>query len=340
LSGERDIEEDLGDFEAKENIFAGYGMVEFQLGSKARLLPGVRVEYTDLDYTGRELVFDEEGDLASVDPTSGKRNYTDALPMVHFLYNLPSDVNLRAAFTRTLSRPNHYDIVPYQLILQEDNEIERGNPNLVPTKSWNFDLLAEKFFENVGIASGGIFYKNMKNNIFTSRFEEEREGDTWEITQPENLKKADLFGVEAAFQNTLLFLPSPLDGIGLYANYTYAWSEADLPGRTGRLPGQAEHVSNFALFYEKYGFSGKIAWNYHNDYLFEVGLDPSEDLFIDRHLQLDLTLSQRLSDNFRVFAEFINLTNEPYRVFQEKKSQPIQVEYYSWWATFGVKMNF
>jgi TonB-dependent receptor len=340
LEGEKDIEEDLGDYEAEEDILAGYGLIEFNLSPRAQLLPGVRIEHTDMDYTGRELIIDEEGDIASISPVEGKNKYTDALPMIHFKYRLSNNSNLRAAFTRTLSRPNHVDIVPTQLLNQEDREIERGNPLLKPTRSWNFDLMGEHYFQSVGVLSAGIFYKKMKDHIFITVTEEEREGEEYEVTSPQNLETAELFGFESAFQNQFHFLPGVLSGIGVYANYTYVWSDANLPGRQGRLPGQAKNIYNIALFYEKYGFSGRLSWNFHDDYLAEVADDPLEDVFIDRHLQMDLLVSQRITRNVSVFAEFINLSNEPLRAYEGQKDRPIQEEYYSWWGTFGMKFNF
>jgi TonB-dependent receptor len=343
LPGEKNLEEDLADYEAKENTFAGYGMVELDFSERTHFLTGLRYEYVDVDYTSRELVFDEEGDLVSVAPVEGTNSYSQLLPMVHLRYELTPDANLRAAFTRSFSRPNFSDVVPFQLILEEDREIERGNPDLKPTTSWNLDLLGEKYFTTVGIVSGGIFYKSMEDQIFTTRVVEDIDGEIFEITQPDNLPSADILGFEGAFQNALRFLPSPLDGVGIYANYTYTTSSADLPGRENTdnsLPGQAENVGNFAVAYEKYGFSGRITWNYHSEYLFEVGDGPETDTFIDSHLQLDLSLSQHLGGGFRVFAEIINLTDEPYRVYEGTPDRPIQEEYYSWWGTFGVKWDF
>ncbi|MCG8605536.1 hypothetical protein MJD09_11125 [bacterium] len=58
-------------------------------------------------------------------------------------------------------------------------------------------------------------------------------------------------------QQQLKFLPSLLDGLGIYANYTYTSLETTLPdGRKADLAGQAENVLNTALSYEKSFFSG------------------------------------------------------------------------------------
>jgi hypothetical protein len=40
------------------------------------------------------------------------------------------------------------------------------------------------------------------------------------------------------------------------------------------------------------------------------------------------------------FADFLNLTNAPLRYYEGVTTRPIQEEYYRWWASFGVRMNF
>ncbi len=79
---------------------------------------------------------------------------------------------MRAAYTRTLARPNYYDLVPYQIVFREDDEIERGNPALKPTTSNNLDLLAEHYFHSVGVVSGGVFYKRLNDYIYPFVFDE------------------------------------------------------------------------------------------------------------------------------------------------------------------------
>lgn len=338
---EKDLEEDLADFVAKEKISAGYAMAELMLGERFMLLPGFRFEHTNTDYRASQIVFDDGGDFAGLSPVTGRNNYNFFMPALHARYQFAKDTNLRAAITRTMSRPNFVDVVPFQLIIEEDSEIERGNPNLSPTKSTNFDLLFEHYFQTVGIASAGFFYKRITDNIFISRFDEDRNGDTFEITQPVNGERANLWGFEFAFSNQLRFLPKPFDGFGVYANYTFTDSEALIAGRSdGPMPGQAKHSGNFAAFYEKFGFSGRVSLNYHGRYIEEVGEDPASDLLFDSHAQWDLSLSQRLTRWLRVYVDVLNLTNEPFRRFEGFKNRPVQEEYYRWWLTAGVKIDF
>ena len=342
FESEFDHESDAEDFEARENVTAAYAMAQLTFG-QLFVLPGVRWERTTLDYTGYRVTFDEDGDYAGTDPVTGTDDYSQVLPMVHLRWSPVRNVNLRAALTRSLARPNYYDLVPYQLINDEDREIVRGNPGLGPTTSWNVDLSAERYFDSIGILSAGVFRKSLRDYIYLFRVEEERDGSTFDVIQPLNGEEATVTGLELAVQRQLTFLPSPLDGVGVYANYTFTDSEAVFPGREGvaaSLPGQSRHVGNAALSYEKFGFSGRVAVNFHGKYIDQVGEDPAEDVYYDDHVQLDLSLSQRVTGKVRLFADLVNLTNEPLRYYVGVPDRPVQEEYYRWWASFGVKVNF
>ena len=248
-------------------------MAEFFVGNRFMLLPGVRYERTRVDYLGYDVLYDDGGNYASTRPVSGSDASGFFLPGLHARYALTEATNLRADFTRTLARPNYYDLVPYQLVFQEDAEIARGNSTLKPTVSNNVDVLLERYFESVGVLSGGVFYKRLTDYIFPFRFQEANFGDLYEVTQPRNGDAASLWGMELAFQNRFAFLPAPLDGLGLYGNYTWTDSSARFPDRDedSTLPGQSAHVGNVALWYEKAGFSARSAWNFHGRYVDAVG---------------------------------------------------------------------
>jgi TonB-dependent receptor len=272
---------------------------------------------------------------------SGSNDSGHVLPNVHLRYQFDDRSNLRAAVTRTLGRPNYEDVVPRSLIVREDNEIERGNANLDPTTAWNLDLMYERFFTTVGVVSAGVFYKDLQDYIFVSTFEEIRDGDVWEITQPLNGDNATLWGVELAYQNQFRRAPGLLSGFGIYLNYTWTDSEATIPGRDGDspLPGQPEEVGNIAISYEKGFFSGILSYNIQGEWLEEVGGDPGEDEWVDEHSQLDFQAQFRLSGQFTIYAQVYNLTDEPYRRYLGTADQPLQEEYYSWWGLLGVKFS-
>jgi TonB-dependent receptor len=333
---EADPEEDLADYDAQEDTIAGYALGELRLGDHLTTLFGVRYENTDADYLAYRLTFDEDGDFAGIEPTTGSQSTGELLPSVHLRWAMSEKSNLRAAVTRSLARPNFFDLAPYELVLEEDGEIERGNPSLELTTAWNFDLLYERYLEPLGVVSAGFFHKKIENGIFPFRFEEERDGEDFDVLQPRNGGDAELSGLELAWQNQFA------SGFGIYFNYTFTDSEVELLEREDkpRLPGQAESVGNFALAYEKSGFSARLSFNYHGEYLIEVGEEEGEDLFVKERLQIDLAASWQVARRWRLFLELVNIGDEPYEVYEGTPDQPIQVEQYSWWATLGMKLDF
>jgi TonB-dependent receptor len=337
---EKDLESDLNDFNASEDTLAAYGMVELLFGGKTTLLGGVRVEDTTTDYVAYEFVVDEEGDPVGVSPVTGEKSYTEWLPQFHLIYRLDEKSNLRAAVTRTLARPNFEDIAPWRFVNREDDEIELGNPDLDVTTAWNADLMYERYLDPIGIISAGVFYKDLTDNIFIFNFDEEIDGTEFEVTQPMNGEDATLWGVELAYQNNFTNAAGFWGGFGVYLNYTYVDSEAKYPDReTTRLQGQSEHTGNVALVYEKYGFSGRLSYNFNGKNIDEVGGEAAEDLWVDDHAQLDFLGRIQVSKKISLVLELINLTDEPYRVYEGTSDRPRQEEYYSWWGVLGLRFD-
>lgn len=335
-------EENLADFDATERTVAAYGMADLAVGARMTLVPGIRVETTRIDYTGFDLRVDEET-LTTPGQVRRAREETKVFPGLHWRYAVTPSSNLRVAATRSMARPDYADLVPFQLTLTQDNEIRRGNPDLRSTTSWNYDLMIEHYFDSVGVLSAGVFYKDLTDYIFsfTTR---ERRGDTlFDVIEPRNSDAASVRGFEVAIQNQLRTLPAPFDGLGLYANYTFTDSATVLPGResTGqRLPGQASHLGNAAIWYEKGGFSARTSVNVRDTLVFRVGRDPAHDVYLDGHYQIDLSISQVVTDNIRLFVDVLNLTDQPLRFYEGSRDRPTEEQYSSWWASFGIRLNF
>ncbi|MCK5074780.1 MAG: TonB-dependent receptor, partial [Calditrichia bacterium] len=341
LEGEINQEDtDAASYDADENIYAYYGMTTVNIG-KLMLLGGVRHEFTNTKYNGNTVDYDTSGDYQSTTAVSSEDNYSHFLPMLHLRYAFTPQSNIRAAFTSGIARANYEDLVPYQINFPEDDEMVLGNPDLIPTSAYSFDLLAEHYLRGIGVISGGFFYKSMEDIIYLSVFDVEGGPyDGWEAEQPVNGGSATLYGFEANWQQQMTFLPGFWSGFGLYANYTYTKSEAEIVGRDKMaLPGQAGDVANFAVSYEKYGFQGRLSVKYHGDYIDEVADDVEEDIIYHSHTQWDFTASQRITKNLRAYANIVNINNEPLQFYMGKSNRPVQREFYSWWMQAGLKWS-
>ncbi|RYF22866.1 MAG: TonB-dependent receptor [Flavobacteriales bacterium] len=347
-------------YNAKENIYAGYLRWDQDINDKLSVIAGLRLEHTKIDYTGN--IIEDEEDLTGT--RSSKNSYTNILPSLTLKYQANDDLVFRGAFTTALARPNYYALTPFVGIIAGDEEISAGNPNLDATYAYNFDLMAEQYFKSVGLISGGVFYKKLNNFIYnyadraytTSKFANDfpdltnpiPAGEQWAFAQNRNGESVNVYGFELAAQRQLDFLPGKfLRGFGVYANYTFTKSKAkgitnsDGELRDGAtLPGTAPHMLNASLSWENSRFSARLSANYTAAYIDELGGDAFGDVFYDKQFFLDANAAIKISKVARFFAEATNLTNQPLRYYQGVVNQTKQMEYYRPRYNLGVKFDF
>jgi TonB-dependent receptor len=165
-----------------------------------------------------------------------------------------------------------------------------------------------------------------------------------------NGKTAKIVGLEATWQQQFTFLPSPFDGLGLYANATLNSSRTDYgaarPNENVPFSRQSKRISNLAISYEKYNFFLRVSLNYRSPYIEEggFGTSPATDTYVDDHSQIDLSVNYRLTQNFTIYAEVLNLTEEPYILRWGSGGAPGSLlrksEFYKYTADFGVRYRY
>lgn len=358
------------DYTAHEYIYAAYAMVQHDF-NKLMLLGGLRYERTDVDYSAYRIKVNDNQWFDTINELNDKRTHEFFLPQAQVKYSFNDNLNLRAAVTYTFSRPSFDDVIPFRY--EERDEIKYGNPDLEYPTSINYDLLVENYLTSGGIISGGLFYKDIENFIFTyKRYAHEGEPQSFslkEIETPLNGLDAFVYGAEVQTQFKADFLPGFLMNFGLYVNYTFTYSEAYIykrypanystdvipPGtdptevfynQTEKekisLPGQAMHSANIALFYDSPRVYAKLAANYHDTFLYSVGGDADLDEYYGEAWHLDFNGHYKINDHFTVFTNFVNLTNAPLRFYLgPPEDQRVQKkEFYSWTGRLGVRFAF
>ncbi len=330
-------------YNANEDVYAAYLMTNQQLSNKLSMLVGLRLEHTKIKSEGNTLVFNEDGDYAGTNVVKDKGSYSNLMPGIHFKYDVTKNTILRFAWTNTLARPNYVDLVPYKEINNEDEEIYLGNSALQPTTSMNFDLMAEHYFKSVGIVSGGLFYKNINDFVYTSQYEND---DNYDVYQPMNGDGATIFGVEMAFQRKLDFLPGFAKNFNVMLNYTYLTSNTDgVKNEDGDertdldLPGTSPNMFNGSLAYNAKAFSVRLSANYSDAYIDEIGGRAFEDRYYGEQFFLDFNANVSLSKNLSLYLDLNNITNQPLRYYQGVKSRTMQEEFYGRRLTFGLKYD-
>ncbi|HRE81196.1 MAG TPA: TonB-dependent receptor [Opitutaceae bacterium] len=331
------------DWTANEDVASAYVMGGASL-SGTQLTAGLRMERTKFATQGKQLDLDEE--IATAIHSS--RSYTHWLPGAYARRDLNKNLVLRASWSNSIVRPSFGDSALRRNINPEDEELTVGNPNLKALESMNWDASVEYYLPSLGMVSASVFYKDIENFSYETPVADDPAFPGYDVTSFRNGSKGHIKGIELAYQQQFRSLPSPFDGAGFLANVTFSDSEADYPTRPNekiRFIGQSDYVGNVGLTYEKYGFFARLALNFRSERLREdepIGSRSTSDFWVDDFAQLDLTASYRFSKNWEVFAEVLNMTDEPFRVYQTGGSVPnskrfVQVEEYDWSANFGVR---
>ena len=351
------LEEEAGNYEATEQIHAGYLRLDQKLGKRLDATIGLRIENTRLKTSGVNYIMDEN-DNESLKPTGEyKSNYTNLLPSLLLRYKTGDDGSIRASVTKTMSRPKYSALVANKRFNIADQEATIGDPNIKPTTAWNFDLSIDHYFKSIGMVSLGLFYKDMKNvNIETLGYYTGEElgltgnEEMFEVTQNMNAYDARVYGVEAAYQRDFGFIAPSLRCLGFYGNYTYTHTTTrNYNPRLGidssddvKMAGSPEHTANASLYFEKGGVNIRLSYNFASSFIDQMNTGSRElDRYYDKVSYLDLNASYTWGKQtkFTVFAEANNLLNQPLRYYQGTKDRTMQTEYYGVKVNAGFKIN-
>jgi len=331
------------DYSVREDILAGYAMARWD-SSTLRVIGGVRMERTHNELNG-SLVTDNGDDTIAIDPLTYKRNYTNWLPSLTLRYSPQQNLVARLAGYKTIVRPKLSQLAPRNTI-NEDLELVVGNPELKPYQAWNFDAGFDYYFSNNGAFSIGGFYKSIKDYTYSFNSKEAGvyNGIAYdEITMPVNGDTAEIAGLEASFSQVFSMLPSPFDGLLTQINYTYTYARGTVADdRRISLPNASKNTFNVVLGYEKGPISLRAAGTFRDKYLDEVGNDFETDRTVNQHFQLDLSAKYKLTDNIRLFADWVNVNNAKYFAYQNLAGakRVLQYEEYGSTVKFGARVSF
>jgi iron complex outermembrane recepter protein len=256
------------DFVLNEKTYSGYvmGNAEFDLlGRPAKFNAGLRISYTDFVADTLTLL---PGNV--LEPTRDTNAFTNVLPSANLVVNVTDNFLVRVAGSQTMQRAGLADLAPSTFINPTNLTSGGGNAELEPPISTNFDISFEYYTGGSNLISAAVFYKNVKDAISVGTMQEEVMFEntllTVQTSRPFNIASAKVKGFEAGITQFFDFLPSPLDGLGVIANYTFADSEdsAGFP-----LVATSKHSYNLVGLYEKGPVSARVAYNWRDDAVFE-----------------------------------------------------------------------
>lgn len=311
-TGERAYDPSLAFFD-HEKTYAFYGQVGYGLDIGSMRLTGVggvRVVNTVEQLNGFGV--------------AGKSNYLSALPSINAKLALTPKLQLRAAFAKTLTRPDFAQLNPlvsYTTTGTTGNQSVfytggGGNPGLQPIKTTAYDLSLEYYpARSTSITAAG-FYKDLTGYIQTYSGIETYLGQSALVSRPRNTGAGKLYGAELAYQQFFDFLPGALSGFGAQLNGTFIIGTTQDPvfGGQQRLTNVSKYSYNAVAIYEKYGISARLAYNWRSNFVdsYNSGGSQASSIVVAPTGQLDFSGSYALTKNFTITFDATNLTDRVY----------------------------
>jgi len=246
---------------------------------------------------------------------SVKNDYTNVLPSFNLRVHWADHLQSRVALSEGIARPDFSQLQAFTSLgssidngtgIQNFTGGANGNPELKPTRAYQFDGTLEWYFGRGGSLTGNVFYKHLTDIVINRVFNTpvtDSAGATHEFTTtgPINGARGDLKGVEVAYQQYYDFLPNLLRGFGTQLNFTYIESHqsvdqadtgkyceaydtfsvnlngCDTDGRSfGNLPlaNLSKYAYNAALLYDRGPVSARLAYSWRSKYLLGTNIFP------------------------------------------------------------------
>jgi outer membrane receptor protein involved in Fe transport len=294
---------------------AGYIALEVPL-DKLTLYAGVRLEN---HHTKLNRDRSDAPDLTLM--TNKKINDLDWLPSVNLTHRFSEKHQLRAAYGRSVNRPELRELSP-AVYFDFDlfNEIG-GNENLKKAVIDNLDLRYE-FYPSPGeTVSLGVFYKHFKNPIEWTFIDM---GGSLRYNY-ENADAAESYGIELDVRKKMDFIG--MKDFSLILNVALIESKVHfVPGEIVSEPdrpmqGQSPYVLNAGLYYqpEKYGLNVSLLYNRIGKRIVGLGksnsINPDINTLIPDSYEmprnaLDFTVGKSIGKNIEIRCSIKDILSE------------------------------
>ena len=315
-------------------------------------LPGTALQLARLQYTERA--------------SYGKANYDGFYPSVNSSYTLLPDLLVRAAWARTIGRPDITAIVPGVTITDiaannADPVINEVNTGLLPWHADNYDLSLESYNLKGATIAASLFRKDV-TDFFTStqRVATQADLDRYGlgpeyigydlVTTTNSAASARVEGVELSWRQSLrpfAFVPEWARGLQVYANTTRlsisgAGKDSFLPFRPKLFNYGASYTHRKALIRVNVAQQGaqRTALVTPN-----ATTPVGTYQYIPIRIITDVSFEYRFSKHFALYGSARNLFQNPRKQFRSAPDTPawaraIRYDYYGALLTFGIKGTY
>ncbi len=305
------LEEDA--YQAALHTFAGYAMGEVQLHDEVRAIAGARYEHAIQHMTNGSR-FAVAGLETEVERTDG-----DVLPAANVVYSPRSDMNVRAAYSYTLTRPRFRELAPFLFFDYIRRRDISGNPNLVTTHLHNADLRWEWFPSEDEVFAVTGFYKQ-----FLDPIEQVLANVNADATFM-NAKSGNVVGAEVEARTTLARITPALRRFKVGTNVAVMRSRVQLDedqmlltNRRRPLYGQAPFVVNVNLGWAHPEVADvNVLYNVIGPRIADVGAEGLPDTYERPVHRVDVVAARALRPDLRLKLAVSNLLNQRVRATQD-----------------------
>ncbi len=264
---------------------AGYIQLDNNITDKLRAVWGLRVENFD------QVV----GSAKTTDSRHVYSKVTDYMPAINITYKINDKMNLRAAGSQTVVRPEFRELSPQAYYDFDLGATLIGNKALQRTKITNADLRYEFYPRTGEILSLAAFYKTFKNPI--ELYFNQSGAGTSNTFNYLNADKADAYGLELEFRRKLDFTE-------MMKNFTFGGNIAyinntvkDAATNVNRpMQGQSPYTVNLSLQYdsENMGLSSTLLFNMIGRRIQYVGNDQVPPIWEAPRALLDYQIAKKI----------------------------------------------
>lgn len=340
-------------YQASSFLNAGFAQLDSKIGEKLRLVGGARLE--SYNQVFKYIQF------GSNLPQNIDTTVVDLLPSVNLIYSPIQKINIRASYSKTVSRPEFRELAPFIFYNFVNDNLTSGDPHLKRATINNYDLRFE-FFPGAGqIISFSGFYKEFFNPI-------ELILRTGTSGTPElyfdNVGNVVNYGAEFEYRMNLGTFnkkdsSSFLKDITVYFNGALIRSVMDLSAIAGQaeypdakrpLQGQSPYLINAGIFYASpKGFNVNISYNLVGQRIAIAGSVQEPSVWENGRNVIDFQVSKIFKKKFEVKLNVKDILAQDLVYFQDiNKNKKYDLGVDSAWQeiTFGqtvslsLKYNF
>ena len=313
-------------------VNAGYTNLNYKPDASWDILLGMRAE-NDISIIRYKSISDDiNGSFRNI-----TKNRTYFLPSLSIKKSLSSNLNLRFATSKTITRPILIETLPIEYINPDNNNIvgnfDRPNATfgedfrgLDNSQNYNADLKIEFFPKNNELFAVNVFGKKIDRAIERSYIASGNSTGT--VITFFNAKSAILLGAEAEMNFGLDRFSENLTGFSFGANATVIYSDVTRSDAQKEetnfenkrtLQGAAPWMINADLKYEYKNTSrlkttASLVYNVSGKKIYGVGFGNLDNVYELPFHQLDLVLQKEISKNVSAKLAVQNILDSTYRL--------------------------